>query len=406
MPLPGRHDRGQTLPLFAIVAPIILAFMALGLDTAHAFLERRDAQGAADLAALAGARLLHDGATVTEQANARAKAVSVAVANGYAASQVTAITPYDGDDEKIRVVIDSGVRTVFAPVLDLIVGGSHASTNVDAGAVAYGGYEETGGGEFAILALEGCPSLQKTLDFSGSTIDVIGRVHSNSDLYISGSTNDFVGQTSYVCPLSGYPRFHNGGSGNTFTPTPGSAPAELDPVAKARSYFTPCTYTASSSGMWDLSSNGSWWVGGTKVSKTLRPGIYCSGTGSSDGIKLSDSDIRVLTDIATGADGVTFVASYSIEVSGSNFQLKPFKDNILFASYGTSDVAVKVAGSGGTWEGIIYAPNGTAEISGSSNLALQGGIIAKRVKLNGSGFSIDGSASEGGPGEQVIALTE
>jgi hypothetical protein len=158
--------------------------------------------------------------------------------------------------------------------------------------------------------------------------------------------------------------------------------------------------------MWDLAADGAWWVGGTKTSKTLRPGIYCSRTGSSDGIKLSDSDIRVLADIATGADGVTFVAQYSIEVSGSNFQLKPFKDNILFASYGTTDVAIKVAGSSGTWEGILYAPNGTAEVSGSSNLALKGGIIAKRVKLNGSSFSIDGSSSEGGPGEQVIALTE
>ena len=405
MPVAGRRDRGQTLPLFAIIAPIILASMALGLDAAQAFLERRDAQGAADLAALAGARLLHDGATATEQANARAKAVSVAVANGYPATQVTATTPYAGDDEKIRVVIDSGVSTFFAPVLDLLVGGSHATVNVDASAVAYGGYEETGGGEFAILALEGCPSSQKTLDFSGSTIDVTGRVHSNSDVYVSGSSNDFVGTTTHVCG-SGYPSFHNGGGGNTFTPPAATAPAEADPVAKARSYFTPCTYTAPSSGMWDLANNGSWWVGGTKSSKTLRPGIYCSGTGSSDGIKLSDSDIRVLTDIATGAEGVTFVASYSIEVSGSNFQLKPFKDNILFASYGTSDVAIKVAGSGGTWEGVMYAPNGTAEISGSSNLALQGGIVAKRVKLNGSSFSIDGSSDEGGPGDQVIALTE
>src|SRR5687767_5531938 len=101
--------RGQALTLFTLVAPVMLAFMALGLDAAHAFLERRDAQGAADLAALAGARFLHDEVTPADQADARAAAVAVGVANGYAAAQVTATTPWGGDVDKIHVNIDSDV---------------------------------------------------------------------------------------------------------------------------------------------------------------------------------------------------------------------------------------------------------------------------------------------------------
>jgi Flp pilus assembly protein TadG len=402
--LPDARQRGQTLVLFALFAPVLLAFMAIGLDSAQGFLERRDAQGAADLAALAGARLLHEGVTLTEQEAARVKARSIAAANGYPSAQVTVTTPHGGDPERILVTIDSDVHTFFMPVLDLLASGDHTTMDVDARAVAYGGYEAASGGEFAILALEGCPSAEKSVDFSGSNVDVIGRVHSNSDLYISGSNNEFDGPTTHTCGSGGKPSFHNGGGGNTFDPPAAAGTTEPDPIDLDRSDFT-CDWTAPGSGMWDLSTNGAWWVGGSKSSKTLKAGTYCSGTGSSDGIKLSDSSI-VIEDIVSGPGGVTMVAQAYIEISGSNFQLHPHEHGVLFVSYGTSDVAIKVSGSGGSWEGAIYAPNGTAEVSGSSSLAVAGGIAAKRVKLNGSGFTIDGSATEGGPGEQVIALVE
>jgi Flp pilus assembly protein TadG len=398
----ARPSHGQTLPIFALFAPVFLALMALGLDAAQVFLERRDAQGAADLAALAGARFLHDGATAAQQAQARDEAVAVAVANGYEASQVTATVPYDGSEDKIQVIIASSVNTFFMPILDLFVPGDFSTMDVSARAVAYGGYTGGGGGAFAILALETCPSLQKSVDISGSSGFFVGRVHSNSDLYISGSDMDFTGETTYVCGNS-YPAFHDGGGGNTFDPAPYLGSTEPDPIALTRADFA-CTFTAPSTGMWDLTSNGVWWVGGTKDSKTLRAGTYCS-RGTSGGIKLSDSDI-VIEDIVSGPGGVTFLAQAYIEVSGSNFQLRPHAHNVLFFSEGTSDVAIKVSGSGGTWEGYIYAPNGTAEVSGQGNWNYTGGIVAKRVKLNGSDSNINAYDADAGPPVQQFALIE
>jgi hypothetical protein len=394
---------GQTLPLFAILLPGMLALMALGLDSAQLFLERRDAQGAADLAALAGVKYLDEvgGVTTTEQANARSAAIANGIANGYAASQVVPRTPVDGDATRIEVSIQSSVDMFFLPALDPIVPGDHSFMDVGARAVADSSRAAGSGGDFAVFALESCPSTQKTVDISGSTIDFIGRVHSNSDIYIAGSSNDFIGGTTHTCPSTS---FQNGGGGNTFGPAPTKAPLapapEPDPVALARSDFT-CTFTAPGSGMWDLSSNGIWWVGGSKSSKTLKPGTYCSRSGSSDGIKLGDSDI-----VVEGQGGVTFVGQAYIEISGSNFRLRPHEREVLFVSYGTSDVAIKLSGSGGTWEGIVYAPRGTAEVSGSSNLGISGGIVATRVKLNGSSYSINGTAGQGAPGEQTIALKE
>ena len=69
---------GQTLALFAILVPGMLALMALGIDGANIFLEKRDAQGAADLAAVSGAKLLSVGNAAAENL-----ADEVGEANGY-----------------------------------------------------------------------------------------------------------------------------------------------------------------------------------------------------------------------------------------------------------------------------------------------------------------------------------
>ncbi len=50
-----------------------------------------------------------------------------------------------------------------------------------------------------------------------------------------------------------------------------------------------------------------------------------------------------------------------------------------------------MSGSGGNWEGYIFAPNGRAKIQGSSNLSISGSIVADRVTVSGSDFSLNAS---------------
>jgi hypothetical protein len=393
---------GQTLALFAILAPGLLALMGLGLDGAQIFLERREAQGAADLAALAGVRSLPDDPTL-----AVTDARTVGVAHGYTQAQVVPVTPYGGDQSRIEVAIDSSVSPLFLPALSILGLGDFSSVDVSARAVAQAEWITATSDGYAIFALEGCPSLQKSVDISGSSSFLVGRVHSNSDVYISGSTTSFNGDVTSVCG-SGYPAFHDGGGGNTYDPAPTTGVTEPDPLGWLLTDWA-CDFYAPSTGTWDLASNGVWWVGGSKSSKTLRPGTYCA-RGSSGTIKLGDSDI-VISDIVVdevyyGPGGVTFVAPYKVEISGSNFQLKPHERDALFVSYGNTDVAIKVSGSGGTWAGLMYAPNGTAEVSGSSNFNFTGGIIGERVKLNGSDATINGDAGLPAAPEQAIALVE
>ena len=118
-----RRGRGQTLVFFVILLPGMLAFCALGLDAGNVYVERREMQAAADLAALAAARLLPNVATAT------AKAQSIATANGYA-STVTALTPYGGDATKIEVTITHPIDTFFLRLLGV------STMNVSARSVA------------------------------------------------------------------------------------------------------------------------------------------------------------------------------------------------------------------------------------------------------------------------------
>ena len=394
-----RESRGQTLTMFALFAPIVLAIMGLGLDGAQIFLERRNAQTAADLAALSGAVTLLE----SDAASAKAKAKATALANDYANTQVEAVSPYLGQTDRIAVTVTSSVRTHFLPVLGLLGLGDFTNVPISARAVAQTGLVGGTSGGFAIFALQTCPTTQKAVDFSGSTSVVTGDIHSNADVYFSGSSNTVEGATTYVAGC-GFPAYVNGGGGNTFEETPTSTTIQPDPIALARTDFT-CDFIAPSTGLWDLSNNGAWWVGGTKLSKTLRAGTYCA-RGTTDGsIKLGDSDIRI-EDVVAGNGGVTFVAQYQIEISGSNFDLHPHEHGVLFAAYGNTETALKLAGSGGDWQGSMYAPNGTAEISGSSNLNIAGSIVGERVKISGSNFNINGNGGEGGAGPQQLALVE
>ena len=56
----GNGERGQAIVLFALTLVAVLLFTGLAFDGGYAFVNRRDAQNAADLASLAGTRVVAD----------------------------------------------------------------------------------------------------------------------------------------------------------------------------------------------------------------------------------------------------------------------------------------------------------------------------------------------------------
>lgn len=371
-----RRQLGQTLAFFVVLLPGLLAVCALGLDAANMYVQRRQMQAAADLAALAGARLLPNAVTAT------AKAQSIATTNGYATT-VNVTTPYGGDASKIEVGISHPVNTLFLPILGV--------SQVDVGARAVGRRQilPPTGTPFVLLAgsnsCAGNPG--DSLAWQGSSGTITGIVQSNSGIKMTGSSNHWTGGTYYSCTGA----YTNTGSSNVISPAPAIAAAIAYPISYAWNDYcaTPTYYNAS--GTWDLGGNGAWWVGGTKTSKQLNPGVYCA-DGATGAITLNVQ--------GTIANNVTLVARTSVKITDSSFFITPNKLGTAIAAFGTGQQTINMAAATGA-AGVLWAPNGEANFSTSGGGTYTGSIIAKTVKVSGNGFTIIGTIPSGSSSIQL-----
>lgn len=123
--------RGQALIIIALALVGIIGIVGLVVDGGHVFLDRRNAQNAADAAALASALSRIKGQNWVEAA------ISSAAQNGYNNDGVTNSVqifspprdgPHTGQIEYLQIVINSNVDTYFARV----VGRSRITNVVDA----------------------------------------------------------------------------------------------------------------------------------------------------------------------------------------------------------------------------------------------------------------------------------
>jgi hypothetical protein len=430
MPGTDRGDRGQTLALFAIIAPIILAFMALGLDAAQAFVERRDAQGAADLAALAGARLLKDGATPTEQLAAKDKAISVALANGYVITRDDVVTPYAGDAKKIQVTIDSGVDTFFMPVFDLFASGDHSRVEVDARAAARIEPGEASDGLYALYSLKPCGAKEdfKAIEWSGNENVIQGGVHSESGLTLSGNFNEIIakpGETdtafSVTCVgKSGTPTslritdkfpYNEGGDNPDLTPNGDSVPPDCtgaeDPGEVCREvvltpdipYFNETTRVVDTAAITATCVGKN--VGGDRtITAPLLPGVYCATNGK-------------MTIKAGTYSNVTFFAR-EFDISDANVKiLSPNIDKILlYSTTSTEGKGIVYSGNNGQFgspdtPGLILSPRAQSMISfaGEGN-KVYGALVGYYVKFNGNKSLLVGSFGAQAAGPSSVSLWE
>ena len=148
----------------------------------------------------------------------------------------------------------------------------------------------------------------------------------------------------------------------------GAASAKPIPVSFSESDFQPYTFVFA--GDIDLAQEDDVWLDPEHTQ--LKPGVYFT-TG----------------DIALNVEGVggqvTFVAR-SIDLGESGSKLTPFKKGVLFfatASDPTGGFGVRINGDSHMLTGIIYSPQGTAEIRGSRVL-LDGSVLSKGFDWPGS----------------------
>ncbi len=172
-----KHESGQALVLITLAIVGLVGITGLVVDGGMTYTDRRNAQNAADSAAMSGVLAKVRGGNISTAATARAASNgydntaipdSVVVNNPPTTDCDGNTSPYAGDDEYVQVLVYSAVDTYFAPVIGI------QELNNCVEAIARG-TPPTTAVPFNGAAVVG-------LDPSGLSFDAWG----NSDWYISG----------------------------------------------------------------------------------------------------------------------------------------------------------------------------------------------------------------------------
>ena len=368
-------ERGAVMVFFVLSLTLLILFAGLAIDVPIAMNERRTAQNAADHAALAAAYAFCQG---EDEATA---AETSAAANGYAASELSLVENGDGD---FSAEISTSSDSFFAS----IIGIDEFAVATDARAECTGG----GGSGYAIFAIG--DTCDKQIDVSGSNQEFYGGIHSNRNIHTSGSSNDYGGGNG-VPPVDEVTRVSTANSGGgSFSADPGYpqySPTQAPPFTFDIGRYRPgggaATAAAALGQYFDFTGSE---IKGEDIDDN-GDGLYYT----DDKIDIGDSDLSY---------NVTLVSEYEddgIKISGSNVDLHPYVDGLLAFStmdHSSNDdkcskFSIAMSGSSNSWSGVVYAPDGMIEMSGSSNSTLTGSLIAYTVKLNGSDLRIQADPS-------------
>jgi hypothetical protein len=367
------RERGSISVVAAALLVVLIGMAALVVDGGYLAMRRRSLQGVADAAALAGAFSLPASGTAVAQA------VANATANGYTngsnGATVTVNSPYSSDSRRIEVILQTNVPTFLGTALRINSGvvKARAVAKVDPPADAVFAGDTSCSGNACGTAL--C--------ITGTSFHTTGSIHSNGSLMLSGDSTDSVGAVEYggSCP-------HSVNGAVSVASGPALVATEAYPLPYTAVSDFPCTF--SNSGNFDVSQPGSWWQSGNSWGGggVLKPGVYCATGG---GIQLNGSNI-------TG--NVTFVCDGPIQISGQALNLSSYSNGVFLFTTSTANPAVVMGSTNLTWQGAIFAPNGTINISGTQ-FSVSGSIIGKDVFLGATNWTFAGSS-----GVSVPYLTE
>jgi len=200
-------ERGQALILITFAAVGLLAIVGLAIDGGAKFSDQRNAQNAADTAALAGSYALING-----DATWKLAALQRAQDNGYVSNLTTTTVSvyqcsevdsdcgyYAGNDDYVQVIIDNNINTTFARVIGI----TQLHNQVQAVALAKTGGSLFGGASF--VAVDPSPNCSEGGGSGGGSFDVGGNgtinLH-NGGIFVNSNASCGYSQTSCTATLN------------------------------------------------------------------------------------------------------------------------------------------------------------------------------------------------------------
>lgn len=347
--LHSRQD-GAVLVLVAVLMVAMLGLAAFVIDVGHWYQVHRQAQAAADAAALAGAQDLPGSATT-------ASSDATAYVNKNISGATTSVTtPYQSSSSEIKVSVSVSSPSFFGKLLGI----SSATISASAAAAA-----TPTGSPAAIFSYDSNCS-DESMVVNGGNDTVTGTTVSNGSFFQDSNDSTFA-TTTYGGPNKC--SYVGNGSGNTYagksTPTSSST---LAPWPDDYATSPPaCTYSASSYTF--QNDNGA----------TIPAGVYCaSGQITIDGNDLSGN--------------VTFIAS-SFNLNGTGENFTPYTQNLLF--YQTGSNALDINGNDFVAIGTVFAPTASVVLNGNGG-TVSGFIEALDVTITANGITFDGTGPASG----------
>lgn len=385
---PSKYESGQAIVMIALMLVGLLGFLGLAVDGGGMFLLYRNVQGATDAAVVAASYAL------CTSGDPVAAAYAAAELNGYKndpADPNTVVTVNNpplsgakaGDDDYVEITISAVKPSYF---IHLVYKGPLRVTNRAVG------YCNPPRNPFTIAGLwAGSTTCQNGLKWGGADGEIHSDMHSNYQIQIGGGgqTNEVYGDVTAVTEVDPAPGgnteyYTDANPPTANTPQTGSQYLQANnPLGYRITDFAPgsdfarragANYHVVSAtnvpfGRWQ---NGEWRMGS---SNTGIQGVY-----------YVEGDVNLGSGFSSGVSGVSIIATGKIKGSGGA-TMRYALDGILFftsavsPNCGTS--VMDISGSGNSWFGVIFAPFGGVNISGS-NHTIYGGIFADTITISGS----------------------
>ena len=384
----ARHTpRGQVLIIVTLALVAIIGVAGLAIDGGNAFLDRRNAQNAADSAALAGAIIRVN----TPGGDWVGTILSSAAENGYdnngATNTVEVFSPpregpYSNNIEYVEVVITSRVRTYFARIV-----GRNENVNIVTAVVRTkpAVVKPLLGGN-AIVSLAPTSVCGKNMAF---------RVYEEATIEVSGG-GVFINSNNKNCALtqeaggSIYMRYKDPilivGGVSIHNPRRISPVVKVgaSPISYPPPFFMPeidCKQSAQINEDLTSMSPGSWSGKFPPVGVTrLQAGIYCleSGFTANKNTELSGNDVVIVMD-----DG-DFVINGEADIRLSAPSQGKYQGLLIFVPMENKSRVVLNGGVSSEFTGTILAPSSNILVKGNeSRGGFHSQIIGYHIALSG-----------------------
>lgn len=390
-----RDDQaGQVLVITALSMTLLLAFLGFAIDVGLLFRAKRNAQIAADAAAVAGALDYQYNTSVT---SAKTAGQAAATANGFTnGSNGVTVTinppPVNGPEAGVNGYVEAIVTQSNQSIFMGIMG----PKTVTVGARAVAG---TGGPGPACIYTLGSTGITE----SGSgAIDVPScNIDDNGGITMSG-TGDITANKVNIKNS-----YTHSGTG-TVTPTPVTFSGATDPLASVTqpTSQSPCTNYVGSVPA-SLSPGCYSFVLSSNATVTLQSGQYTfTGITSSGNLIFNGTGVTIYFP----SGGITGSGNVGLNITAPTSG--PY-DGIAIWMNRSDSAGLTLSGTTTTsFQGIIYAPDGNITVSGSTGLSLTTDLIVSNItssgNLNISNYTTvnTGTALGSGSGNGTFTMVE